>query len=382
MVRALSFFPTRIDEPGAFMWPNKRILGQSLISAFLLATVQTAVQAQPLIFSDNFDSTSCLRRSGLSSWLDNSGDLVLTMANGGGQGLKTTTEFGHGRYEARIKTDVGGGAVVAFYLMGVDNSKRNDPAYFYLHDEIDFELVATLNREGNYLGRNATWFNAFHNHTAVVLPKNPQDDAGGSMMSLGERDPNANSRIFDLHVVPDIDRSVNFYGHNFNDGQYYTYTIDWRPDAIIYSVANDNGAIIKSYTLDKTSDKWPKTKMYVALSIWSAGDYDTQWGFSGKFDYNFGRPMRAFVDFIKYEPLANTDVPSTIQTNGEIPWESCGYVTPATLAPQPAIDCKEYNTDGRSCADVGFVEGQVGSPWGTGNGRFRCVNQCLQWLGR
>jgi hypothetical protein len=27
--------------------------------------------------------------------------------------------------------------------------------------------------------------------------------------------------------------------------------------------------------------------------------------------------MRAFVDFIKYEPLANTDVPSTIQTNIE-----------------------------------------------------------------
>ncbi len=44
--------------------------------------------------------------------------------------------------------------------------------------------------------------------------------------------------------------------------------------------------------------------------------------------------------------------------------------------------CYAYNRDGRNCAFVGYSEGQVGTPWGQGNGQFRCTNGCLQYLGQ
>ena len=45
-------------------------------------------------------------------------------------------------------------------------------------------------------------------------------------------------------------------------------------------------------------------------------------------------------------------------------------------------NCYNYNRDGRTCSFVGFSEGQVGHPWGHGNGQFRCTNGCLQYLGQ
>ena len=43
--------------------------------------------------------------------------------------------------------------------------------------------------------------------------------------------------------------------------------------------------------------------------------------------------------------------------------------------------CYAYNRDGRDCSFVGYSEGQVGAPWGNGNGQFRCTNGCLQFVG-
>lgn len=47
-----------------------------------------------------------------------------------------------------------------------------------------------------------------------------------------------------------------------------------------------------------------------------------------------------------------------------------------------ANHCYSYNRDGRTCSFVGFSEGQVGHPWGHGNGQFRCTNGCLQYIGQ
>jgi hypothetical protein len=44
-------------------------------------------------------------------------------------------------------------------------------------------------------------------------------------------------------------------------------------------------------------------------------------------------------------------------------------------------DCRYYNRDGITCNQVGFFEGQVGSPWGFDAGQFRCINGCLQYVG-
>jgi hypothetical protein len=67
-----------------------------------------------------------------------------------------------------------------------------------------------------------------------------------------------------------------------------------------------------------------------------------------------------------------------------IPVDSC-YGSPASPIcghPTQKDFCKEYNRDGISCDDVGFYEGQVGYPWGSHSGKFRCVNGCLAWLGQ
>ena len=42
--------------------------------------------------------------------------------------------------------------------------------------------------------------------------------------------------------------------------------------------------------------------------------------------------------------------------------------------------CKTYNRDGVTCAQVGYVEGQQGAPWGLDHGQFRCMNGCLHFV--
>ena len=44
--------------------------------------------------------------------------------------------------------------------------------------------------------------------------------------------------------------------------------------------------------------------------------------------------------------------------------------------------CYAFNRDGKTCGSVGYSEGQVGTPWGQGNGQFRCADGCLQYIGR
>lgn len=326
----------------------------------------------PKVFQDDFDASSCLRASDLSGWLDDSGELVLSMSGGAGQGLRTTTNLGYGRYTARIRTDTGAGAVVAFYLMSIGNDERNDPAYRQYHDEVDFELVNTLWRESKPVADSVTWFNAFRGHVTIVLPRNRHDDAGGSMLALAAQATDDDA-LFNRNVLPDLDRASHFIGPNFDDGQFYTYTIDYDADRIIYTVETSSGALVKRYTLRRTSDAWPKLSMYLALSIWSAGNAGTEYNFTGPLDRGFGRPMRAYVDHVRYEPAAGVEIPGADRWNGRIPWLSCGFAPPG--------DCRAYNRDGVTCREVGFADAQVGRPWGTAGGVFRCVDGCLQWLG-
>ena len=44
--------------------------------------------------------------------------------------------------------------------------------------------------------------------------------------------------------------------------------------------------------------------------------------------------------------------------------------------------CYAYNRDGRDCSFVGYSEGQEGTPWGSGSGKFRCTEGCLQFVGQ
>ncbi len=297
-----------------------------LQSLFVIGALSsTAVYAEePIVLRDNFDQSSCLQGSSLASQLNEDGDFVLTMQNAQGQGLLSATELSYGRYTARIKTDIGGGAIVAFYVMGVDNWQRNNPFYHHLHDEIDFELVSTLWREGQHIAQNATWINAYAGHESIVLPKRPGDDAGGSFFALAEKISN-DENLFYRHVLPDLDMQGDFWGHNFNDGQYYTYSFTYTPNAVSYEVRDDDDKLIQAYQIDKSSSRWPKAKMYVALTIWTASDVGTQTGFSGVFDKSFPRPMRAYVDYLSYAPSPEAKIPKLPKWKGRIPWRACGY---------------------------------------------------------
>lgn len=46
------------------------------------------------------------------------------------------------------------------------------------------------------------------------------------------------------------------------------------------------------------------------------------------------------------------------------------------------LDCRHYNRDGATCAQVGFGEGQSGSPWGQQAGMFVCMDRCLRYVGQ
>ena len=300
------------------------------------------------------------------------------MYGGMAAGLTTRTELGYGRYSARIKTDIGAGAVVAFYLMGVDSAQRNNPAYSYLHDEIDIELVGSLWRESSQIADDATWINAFYHHTTLVLPRHANDDAGGSILTAATK-KTADEALFNRQVLPDIDQGANFVGHDFNDGRYYIYTIDYSDQQITYTVAGDDGVTLKSYTLKRNGTSWPQTKMYLALTIWSTNDSSIQSNFTGFLDQSFGRPMSATIDYVSYQPAPGEPTVNALGWHGQLPWSNCPATTAASSAAS-SLDCHAYNRDGISCAQVGFTEGEQGSPWGESGGQFRCINNCLQWF--
>ena len=305
---------------------------------------------------------------------------MLSMSGGVAQGLTTRTELGYGRYVARIKADIGAGAVVAFYLMGVSDAQRNNPAYSHLHDEIDIELVGSLWREGQQIADNATWINAFYHHATLMLARSPNDDAGGSILTMAHKKP-VDEALINRNLLQDIDRGDNFIGHDFSDGRYYVYTIDYTDQQITYAVASDDGVVIKSYTLKRSGSAWPQSKMYLAVSIWSANNQAIQSNFSGYLDRYFGRPMTATIDYISYQPAPGEATANAARWQGQIPWSNCPEMAAASVAASPAaLDCRTYNRDGIACRQIGYVAGQQGRPWGQAAGQFRCINSCLQWF--
>jgi hypothetical protein len=375
-----------------FLWRLSSRFSKILALVFLLGSTSPATagsQLSPDVYRDDFESGSCLSQTNLRSWLTPAGELELSMV-GGGAGLQTVTQLSYGRYVTRLRTDIGGGGVVAFYLMGVDNALRNNPRYWHLHDEVDIELVGSLWREGRLVARNASWINAFHNHTAVILPRRPFDDAGGSVLAMGELASNDDA-LLDRHVLPDLDRNGDFVGFDFNDGNFYTYTIDYSDQAIIYTISDDAGQVKRSHTLRRQGSAWPQTKMYLALTLWSTRDRRVQDNFTGPYDYGFGRPMRVFIDYASYQPMAGVELAGAAAWDGRMPWSACPMrpspapapatapaASPAPQAP-PARSCTAYNRDGISCERVGYVDGQIGQPWGFWSGRFQCVDGCLKW---
>lgn len=291
------------------------------ISAIPFAYAQSLLQ--PAIYRDDFEASSCLKNTALRNKLNAAGELELSM-HASAVGLQTLTKLSYGRYMVRMRTDMGGGAVAAFYLMGVDNALRNNPFYWRLHDEVDIELVATLWREGRPLAKNASWINAFHNHSALILPRRPYDDAGGSVLAVEEL-RTEDSSFLNRHVLPDMDRDQGFVGFNFNDGNFYTYIIDYNDQQIHYTVTDDQGQLLRRYTLQRRGRAWPQTKMYLALSLWSTRDRGIQNNFTGPYDYTFGRPMRVFIDYVSYQPQAGVRIEGSETWGGAMPWNMCSF---------------------------------------------------------
>ena len=287
---------------------------------------QAEISLSSKVYRDHFDASSCLRRSAMSSWLSQTGELVLSI-DGSAMGLQTLTKLSYGRYTTRLRTDVGGGSVVAFYLMGVDVANRDHPAYYRLHDEVDIELVPTLWREGVPIAQNATWINVYHSHSSLILPRFLGDDAGGSALAVARRTL-ASDSLFNRHVLPDMDRSDPFIGFNFNDGNYYTYIIDYDAQEITFTVKDDDERILRTYTLQRHGHAWPQTKMYLALSLWSTGRSDIQTGFTGPYDRAFGRPMRAYFDSVSFQPIEGLQLPQATEWGNQLPWQACNFSNP------------------------------------------------------
>ncbi len=317
---------------------------------------------------DDFNEASCLNQTYAKSMLTPRGELELKIGAGGAQYLQTTKSLGYGRYEARIKTDLGGGAVVAFYIMGIEGHLRNNPAYFNFHDEVDFELVGTLWREGQYLGNNATWINAYSQHRSLILARHPRDDAGGSLIAMGEL-ISKNRALLNRQTLPDLDRTSNFIGHNFNDGKFYTYILDYSPEAISFLVRNDEGVILRNYVLANRQNGWPREPMYLAISLWTSTDPNLARNFLGYYDHQFGRPMSATIDYISFSP-ANQEQESDLRA---MPWNIC----PVGITNR----CLSVNRDGITCSQVGMAEGQIARPWNGVAGQFQCIDGCIKYIG-
>ncbi len=354
------------------MWPSAYFSfskGPPMNKLLLYVSLSFATHtfAQSTSIRDDFSSASCLHNTFASQWLSSSGELKLSLNGGGAQFLQTTKTLSYGKYEARIKTDLGAGAVLAFYLMGVDGQLRNNPRYFSQHDEIDIELVGSLWRDGQYIGPNATWINAYAQHESLILPRYRGDDAGGSLLALSQLSASSPA-VMQRHTLPAIAGDHNLIGHNFNDGKYYTYVIDYSSEAMTFTVKSDEGSVVRQLTLTKNSERWPKPPMYLALSLWTANDVNLARNFLGYYDYNFGRPMTATIDFVSYTPSVAAPANETLK------WSIC----PAS---NTSNSCYTVNRDGVTCSAVGMREGETSLPWGARAGRFTCIEGCLKYVG-
>ncbi|MBF0442453.1 MAG: family 16 glycosylhydrolase [Oligoflexales bacterium] len=326
--------------------------------------------ANTKIFYDNFDQNSCLSGTNEQSRLS-AGSLVLSMNDS----LITKTALSYGRYTMKMKSGIAGGSVMSFYIMGVPGHLRENEKYFSLHDEVDFEFVTTLWRQGRYIADNVTWINAYHHHRDLILPVYNDLD-GGSIL----RYANKNSEIDPGHlreqILSPLVEEVEERAFDFNDGEYHSYIIDYSKEKIQFIIMDaDEKQTIARHTIykkDISGNRWPETTMYLAISFWYSNDADTQNYFTGPLNLNLTGSSKAYIDSVKYETSDEKTLAALSDWGTQMPWDVC--------RPSVSTDCSSYNRDGKTCDEVGYAEGQTGEPWGIGNGFFQCVNGCLKWI--
>ncbi|KAI5306391.1 putative glycosidase crf2 [Ascosphaera pollenicola] len=199
------------------------------LSSFSLNSCVPAPVCQPRVYDwDDLDSvspnTKYLGDASAADWvssgqaLSSGGNLILTMApKTVGTLLSSNHYIWYGKITARMRTSRGRGVVTAFILMSD------------VKDEIDFEFIGA---------------------------------------DLGDAQTN-----YYFQGIPvwtnEISASVSDTFEN-----YHTYTIDWQPDHITWSIdGQDVRTLKKSDTYNETTKRFefPQTPSRLQLSLWPAG---------------------------------------------------------------------------------------------------------------
>ncbi|CAG8485030.1 16121_t:CDS:2 [Funneliformis caledonium] len=167
---------------------------------------------------------------------------------GAGVSLNSTRKMHFGKITARMKINGVGGCVTAFITMS-DNG-----------DEIDWEMVGkdTKNVQSNY--------------------------------------------YFDGIIEYGVHGGIHPVSPAFTDG-FHTYTIDWQPEFIKWSI---DGKLVrtlkKSDTFKDGRFQFPNSPSHVQFGIWdgSGASGTAQWA-NGPIDWNKHKKLTTIIDFIKIE---------------------------------------------------------------------------------
>ena len=186
------------------------------------------------------------------------GRLTITLSERGGKKrpfgcgeIQSKEKYGHGRYEARMRTAKGSGLNTAFFTyIGQPHQKE--------HDEIDFE----------FLGKNPT----------VVEVTHYRNSKKGTLKA----------------VQLGFDSSEEF--HN--------YAFEWDAEEIRWYV--DDKLVFKT----EGTVPVPIHKQKIFFSLWSGGKSMNDW--LGRFKYK--QPVTAEIEWVKFTPFENQVQPLQTQT--------------------------------------------------------------------
>lgn len=144
------------------------------------------------------------------------GVVILKMRKGGGGATMFSTRFiNYGRVSAELKSDRGPGLVTSFITMSLEK------------DEIDWEWTGSNKRESQtnwyYRGVNEDYSNAH----------------------------------------------PGFYNNSVDTTEWHTYTIDWSPTKIVWSIDNK---VLRTQLKEESKEPLPDTPSYFSIGIWNGGD--------------------------------------------------------------------------------------------------------------